>query len=114
MAIQHPQSKQTQPDKSKRTRLIIDISPELRRRIKIAAAQKERSVKAYVEEILEQTIPAEPVGQRPRQPVTKETLERLDKAREAIMRDNPGHVFEDSVEIIRQMREERTRHLEEL
>jgi len=34
--------------------------------------------------------------------------------REAISRAHPGEVFGDSAEEIRQMREERTRHLAEL
>src|SRR6266700_2054013 len=42
-----------------RPRLMIDISPELRRRIKIAAAQNDLSVREYIERILEQTVPGE-------------------------------------------------------
>jgi plasmid stability protein len=100
----------------RRTRLMIDISPELRRRIKIAAARADLSIKDYVEHILEQAVPAEASPpQQIRRPVTKEAFEELDKAREAIMRNlPPGYVFEDSVETLRQMREERTRQLERL
>jgi len=43
----------------KRPRLMIDISPELRRRIKIAAAQKDLSIRVYVEDILDQAVPSE-------------------------------------------------------
>lgn len=100
---------------NKRTRLMIDISPDLRRRIKIAAARQDLSVKDYVERILEQAVPAEaPKTGLPRRPVTRETLEHFDKVREALMRAHPDLAFGDSAEDIRQMREERDRHLEEL
>lgn len=99
---------------TKRTRLMIDISPELRRRIKIAAARDDLSIKDYVEHILEQAVPAEATEQI-RRPITREALEELDKVREAIKRNlPPGYVFEDSVETLRQLREERTRQLEGL
>ena len=52
--------------------------------------------------------------QIPRQPVTREAFEELMQMREAISRAHPGEVFGDSAEEIRQMREERTRHLAEL
>jgi len=44
-------------------------------------------------------------------PVTREDIERIRKVREAIMQNRQGKPFEDSTEIIRQMREERTRQL---
>ncbi len=47
-------------------------------------------------------------------PVTQETLEQVLRVREQIMRETKGRVFEDSTELIRQMREERTKYLEEL
>jgi hypothetical protein len=47
-------------------------------------------------------------------PVTQETLEQVLRVRERIMRESKGQPFEDSTELIRQMREERTKYLEEL
>ncbi len=47
-------------------------------------------------------------------PVTQETIERLRQVRERIRRESKGQLFEDSAEIIRQQREERTKYLEEL
>jgi len=44
-------------------------------------------------------------------PITSETLEELDRVRERIRQESHGYVFEDSAEIIRQQREERTRQL---
>jgi len=44
-------------------------------------------------------------------PVTQETIERLNRLREQIARENKGGPFEDSTELLRQQREERTREL---
>jgi len=46
-----------------------------------------------------------------RRPVTRETIERLHRVREEILQERQGKLFEDSAEMIRQMREERTRQL---
>jgi len=44
-------------------------------------------------------------------PVTPELLEQVYRVREQIMQESKGKIFEDSTEIIRQQREERTRQL---
>jgi hypothetical protein len=44
-------------------------------------------------------------------PVTEEVVEGLRQIRERIMQDRQGKPFEDSTEIIRHQREERTRQL---
>lgn len=101
---------------SSRPRLMIDISPELRRRIKLAAAKRDMSIREYVEQILEQAVPPEEASaeeQEPR-PVSRESFERLLRTREAIMQERQGRPFSDSTEIIRQMREERSKYLGEL
>ncbi len=49
-----------------------------------------------------------------RRPVTQETIERFRRIREKILQERNGQPFEDSTELIRQMREERTKYLEEL
>ena len=99
-----------------RPRLIIDISPELRRRIKIAAAQKDLSIREYVEQILEEAVPPEEanVPQREPRPVTPESVEKLLQARERMIQKRQGRPSLDSTEIIRQMREERSQYLGEL
>ena len=100
----------------KRPRLMIDISPELRRRIKIAAAQKDLSIREYVEDILDQAVPSEEVGMEKREhrPVSQESLQRLLRTREQIIQERQGEPFTDSTELIRQMREERSEYLGEL
>ena len=100
----------------KRPRLMIDISPELRRRIKIAAAQKDLSIREYVEDILDQAVPSENVHAEKRQPrpVSHESLQRLLRTREQIIQERKGQPFTDSTELIRKMREERSDYLGEL
>lgn len=92
----------------KRLQLVIDISPELRRRIKIAAAQKDLSVNEYVGRILEEVIPRETnlLEKRERGRLNSAAIEDLLKTREEVMRAHPEEVF-DSVETLHQVREER-------
>lgn len=47
-----------------------------------------------------------------RSPITHEAIERLKKISEQILQDRGGKLFEDSAEMISQMREERSRYLE--
>lgn len=94
---------------SRRIRLTIDISPELRRRIRNAAAQRDLSLRAYVERILEEAVTEDGAsGQPMRRPLNREAVERLHRRREAISK---GQVFPDSTEDIRQMRVERAEYL---
>jgi len=108
MAVQH------QYDDDRTGELMINIAPTLRRRIKIAAAQSGLSVKEYVERILEQTVPDETNSvERRVGGLNPAAVAKLLQTREAIIRAHPGQVFEDSAELIRQAREERTRELEQ-
>ena len=50
-------------------------------------------------------------SQRRGRPMTREAIEQLRQIREEIMKDRNGELFEDSTEMIRQMREERTEEL---
>jgi len=100
---------------SARPRLMIDISPELRRRIKIAAAQKDVSIREYVENILEQAVPSETAlaQKQQRRGLNAATIEDLFKTSDEIMRAHPGQIF-DSTETLHQLREERLKELEQL
>src|SRR5438477_5606083 len=99
----------------KRTRITIDVSPEMRRRIKMAALQNDLKVGEYIGRILEENVPDEAPNTRQRHPATRKMLEELSQVREAILQDRGGRPFEeDSTEMIRQMREERSRELEQL
>jgi hypothetical protein len=96
----------------KRTRITIDVSPEMRRRIKMAALQNDLSIGEYVGRILEQIVPEEALfKERQHRPVTREAIERLLSFREELIKETNGVLFEDSAEILRQEREKRTRYL---
>jgi len=94
--------------------LIIHVEPELRRRIKIAAAQSDLSVQEYIERILQQTVPPETIPTQKRTGrLNRAAVDELLRFREEIRQAHPGQVFEDSSELIHQAREERTRELEQ-
>jgi len=104
-----------QSNKSTRPRITIDVSPELRRRIRVAASQNDLSISQYVGKILDQAVPHETrMNQQQRRPLNRKTLEHALQVRQEIIEHTNGRVFEDSTEIIRQMREERSRELEQL
>ena len=110
----HDDDEQQETNTMKRSRITIDISPELRRRIKVAASQRDLSISEYLGNILEQSVPDEASMRQPGRPVTQETLERLRRIREKILQDRQGKLFEDSTEMIHKMREERSQELEQL
>jgi hypothetical protein len=114
MAMQSQYSDDQRGLPGKRLRLIIDITPELSQRIKIAAAQNGLSVYEYVENMLEQTVPPKMNLTQRRRGLNSEAVEDLLRFQEEIKRAHPDVVFEDSVETLRQLREERTRQLEQL
>ena len=106
---------QEETNTMKRSRITIDISPELRRRIKVAASQRDLSISEYLGSILEQSVPLEvSFTQQEEHPVTPEFLEQVYRVRERIIKESKGQLFEDSAELIRQQREDRTKYLEEL
>ncbi len=99
----------------KRSRITIDISPELRRRIKMAASQNDLSISEYLGQILERSVPDEiSLVEQEMHPVPSDILEEVDRIHERVIRESKGHIFEDSAEVLRQQREERTQYLEEL
>jgi predicted metal-dependent RNase len=99
----------------KRSRITIDISPELRRRIKVAASQRDLSISEYLGRILEENVPDEiNLVEQEAHPVPSDILEEVDRIHERVIRESKGHIFEDSAEVLRQQREERTQYLEEL
>ena len=100
----------------KRSRITFDVNPELRRRIKLAALQRDLSVGEYLGNILEQAVPQALSDEasntkRQRQPISQKALENLLQFREKLMRETNEHVFADSAEILRREREKRTRYL---
>jgi predicted DNA binding CopG/RHH family protein len=111
----HHEDKQQEANTMKRSRITIDISPELRRRIKVAASQRDLSISEYLGQILEENVPEEMnLVEQDVHPVPSDILEEVDRIRERVIRESKGHIFEDSAEVLRQQREERTQYLEEL
>ena len=107
--------KQQEANTMKRSRITIDISPELRRRIKVAASQRDVSISEYLGNILEENVPDEVnLVEQNTHPVPSDILEEVDRIHERVLRESKGHIFEDSAEVLRQQREERTQYLEEL
>ena len=83
----------------------------------IRQMREERTRELMGEEIMEEqtesfiTDETNQLQQRQRRPATRKMLEELQQVSEQIMRRRNGQPFEDSAEMIRQMREERTREL---
>ena len=95
--------------------IMVGISPELYQQVKIVAAQKKLSIREYLEEVLEGIMSRETsTSQEQGRPMTHETFEELRQLRERIKRNHAGQTFDDSTELIRQMREERSRYLADL
>jgi hypothetical protein len=107
----YDEEKQTMKE---RTRITIDVSPELRQRIKLAAFRNNISISEYLGHILEDAIPREFSYSKEMKPLTREKLERVLKVREKIIESTGGYTFDDSTEIVRQMRDERTKEQEQL
>lgn len=95
--------------KVRRIRVVVDVTPELRRRVKLAAADRDVSVREYVVSILEGAVPELPEGKPRRGRVAKRGAVRLlERVREDIMQ---GRRFDDSTDLVEQARTERTAEL---
>lgn len=100
--------------KVKLLRLTI-ANQELQQRIATAAQKNNLSPDVYIERLLDQTVPKELVTmQQPAHVVPDDIMEQIHKVREQVIRDSKGYLFENSAEVLRQQREERVRHLEQL
>ncbi|MBA2391642.1 MAG: hypothetical protein H0V70_02715 [Ktedonobacteraceae bacterium] len=102
---EHAQNNENEMD------ITLEISPEIRRRIQKAAIENNLSVEEYLGMMLEKAEKDEIVLQEQRQPLTQEKLAGIFRAIEEIQQHTQGQVFEDPVEVIRKMREERLREL---
>lgn len=101
-------------DHSKISKFTIDLGRGSQRRIRSAASQKGISISEYVERILNEAIPEEGSITEQWQSLPPDFLQQVYQVREQVIRDSKGEFFEDSTELIRQMREERSRELEQL
>lgn len=92
MAIEHRHDDDFTDD------FIINVVPELRRRIKRAAAQSNLSVQEYLERLLEQAVPPETIPLQRTGRLNRAAVDKLLQTREAIRRAHPDEVFEDSAD----------------
>lgn len=91
-----------------RPRLTLDISPPLKRRIKVAAAAQDMPVSAYVMRLLEQAVPAAEALTRPSDgSITPAALRRAG----ALHSEQTTPFADDSADLIREAREQRHNQL---
>ena len=98
----------------KRVRLTFDVAPELRRRIKLAALNRNMTLNEYLGQVLEEVVPVEEETmqtQRQERTLTRKTLDKVNEISQRILKERNGKPFENTTEMIRQMRDERTKYL---
>jgi hypothetical protein len=93
----------------KRPRISIDVTPNLRRRIRLAAAARDMSVTEYCREVLTHHLIPGADGQDERRQRALQALEMARRFRERVFGDRV--LTPDSAELIREAREERLRQL---
>jgi hypothetical protein len=87
-----------------RPRLTVDISPTLKRRIKVAAAAQDMPVSAYIARVLEQAVPAmDTVTKAPDGTINQEMIRRA----AALGAEQRAPFPEDSTDLIREARDQR-------
>src|SRR5579864_7751016 len=79
----------------KRSRITIDVSPELRKRIKKAASEHDVSISKFLGQIIEEAVPEERTINRERHPATRRMYDELMEIRDQILQDRQGKPFEN-------------------
>lgn len=103
------------PHGGEQTQLTFGVDPALLQRIENVASEHGLSVEDYLRQLLELVVPKETrTVQRPHHVVPDDIMEQVYRVREQVIRDSKGHIFDDSAEVLRQQREERTKYLEQL
>ena len=105
----HPNSGQEISKK----RVTIDISDALYNQVKVEAYQHNQSVSEYIGNVLNQSLPAEACIFQQTKPLSSEIVTKILETHQQILQDTHGHQFEDSTELIRQMRLERAEELDQ-
>ena len=91
-----------------RPRLTVDITPSLKRRIKVAAAAQDVPVSAYIARVLEQAVPAaDTVTTASDGTISQEMIRRA----AALRAEQKAPFPEDSDDLIRESREQRNAQL---
>jgi ADP-dependent phosphofructokinase/glucokinase len=96
---------------SQREQMTIEVNRDLRSRIKAAATRKHITINEYLEQLLDEMVPEIDGRLQSGHLLTQEKLDKLREIREELSQRNNYQHLGNSVEEIRQMREERTRQL---
>jgi hypothetical protein len=97
---------------STRQHVTIDLSLARYNQIKTEAHQRDQSISEYIGNVLNQSLPEEVAEVQQPRPMSPEMLAKMMTARQQIRSNTKGHIFEDSTELIRQMRNERSEELD--
>src|SRR5436853_3043882 len=93
------------PHGGEQTQLTFGVDPALLQRIENVASEHGLSVDDYLRQLLDLVVPKKAnTTQQQWSPPNAEALEGLIRIRKQIMQDRQGKPFEDSTEMIRQMR----------
>lgn len=93
----------------------IDILPELHQRIILAAEKSNLSVQEYIGHILESVVPLKIMPtQEKKGSLNRQAVDDLLEYSEEIRKAHPGLIFDNSVDTLHQLREDRMRELEQL
>ena len=94
----------------KKRRFTLDLDPELQLRLKVAAALKGISMRQYCLTAIEKELAKEDIGPNDPPSFNLEAFDRLISLRDEIFQGQVSQT--DSVELIREAREIRTKELE--
>lgn len=92
--------------------VVINMNSKLYNRVESEAHQHNQSLSDYIEDVLKQVLSDEEPDRLQPRPLTLEFLARVLEIHEQIRQSTNGRIFEDSTELIRQMREERSEELD--
>ncbi len=92
-----------------KSRFTLDMTPELRTRLKIAAARKSITMRQYCLSAIEQQLDREEVGVLASGTFNREAIEKARALQESVF--GKRRLADESAELIRQAREERASQL---
>ena len=91
-------------------RLIIDLDPELRRRLEVAAEREGVSMKRYCQAAIDRVLAQDEANGPAKRGFNREAFERLVELRQEIFRGKP--LPGNSADYIREAREERSKQMD--
>src|SRR6266568_2385553 len=89
----------------------VNINGELFARVRAAAFRKHLTISQYLEELLDEMVPEMNEVIEPGHPLTQENLDAIRKIREGISKNHNYQSLGNSVEELRESREERLQQL---